>query len=74
MKKFCIALLGMAAITAGAEESPEPAPKDSAPVLPPAETSVLKDHKAALPTITLKQLKPKETISLDEAVDMPSDI
>ena len=73
MKKIFPILLCMAAVAAWAEESPAPTAEKQAPAQPTTPPA-LKDHKTPTPAITLKQLKPKETISLDEAVDMPSDI
>lgn len=72
MKRFWwISLYAMAAL-AWAEEPPEPqAEEEGREVI---EVLTEEDLKRETPQITLKQLTPKETISLDQAVDMPSDI
>lgn len=62
-----------AAALAWAEEPPAPQAEDEEgrEII---EVLTEEDLKQEIPSITLKQLTPKETISLDEAVDMPSDI
>ena len=57
---------------AWAEEPPAPQAEDEDREV--LEVLTEEDLKRETPQITLKQLTPKETISLDQAVDMPSDI
>ena len=66
-----VSLYAMAAL-AWAEEPPAPqAEEEDRQII---EILTEEDLKQKTPQITLKQLTPKETISLDQAVDMPSDI
>ena len=63
-----------AAASAWAEEPPAPQAGEEEEGREIIEILTEEDLKQEIPSITLKQLTPKETISLDEAVDMPSDI
>lgn len=72
MKRFWWVSLYAAATLAWAEEPP--APQAEAEDREVIEVLTEEDLKQETPQITLKQLTPKETISLDQAVDMPSDI
>lgn len=72
MKRFWwVSLYAMAAL-AWAEEPPAPQAEEEDHQI--IEILTEEDLKQKTPQITLKQLTPKETISLDQAVDMPSDI
>ena len=73
MKRLWWAPLYAAAALAWAEEPPAPQAEEEEDrqVL---EILTEEDLKRETPQITLKQLTPKEAISLDQAVDMPSDI
>lgn len=72
MKRLWWVSLYAAAALAWAEEPPAPqAEEESRQVI---EILTEEDLKREAPPITIKQLTPKETISLDQAVDMPSDI
>lgn len=73
MKRLWWVPLYAAATLAWAEEPPAPQAEEEEgrQVL---EVLTEEDLKQETPPITLKQLTPKETISLDQAVDMPSDI
>ena len=72
MKRLWWVSLYAAAALAWAEEPPAPqAEEEDREVI---EVLTEEDLKQKTPQITLKQLTPKETISLDQAVDMPSDI
>lgn len=72
MKRFWWVSLCAAAALAWAEEPPAPQAEDEDREI--IEVLTEEDLKRKIPQITLKQLTPKETISLDQAVDMPSDI
>lgn len=72
MKRFWWVSLCAAAALAWAEEPPAPQAEDEDREV--IEILTEEDLKQEAPKITLKQLTPKETISLDQAVDMPSDI
>lgn len=63
-----------AAALAWAEESAVPPGEEETPDLEVVDVLTEEDLKRDAAPITLKQMMPKETISLDEAVDMPSDI
>ena len=63
-----------AATLAWAEEPPVPQAGEEEEGRQVIEILTEEGLKQETPSITLKQLTPKETISLDEAVDMPSDI
>lgn len=72
MKRFWWVSLYAVAALAWAEEPPAPqAEEEDRQII---EILTEEDLKQKTPQITLKQLTPKETISLDQAVDMPSDI
>ena len=72
MKRLWWVSLYAAAALAWAEEPPAPqAEEEGRQVI---EILTEEDLKQEAPPITIKQLTPKETISLDQAVDMPSDI
>ena len=72
MKRLWWVSLYATAALAWAEEPPAPqAEEEGRQIL---EVLTEEDLKQETPQITLKQLTPKETISLDQAVDMPSDI
>ena len=72
MKRLWGLFLYAAAASTWAEEPPAPqAEEEDRQVI---EILTEEDLKHEAPQITLKQLTPKETISLDQAVDMPSDI
>ena len=72
MKRLWGLLLSAAAGLAWAEEPPAPpAEEEDREVI---EILTEEDLRREIPQITLKQMTPKETISLDQAVDMPSDI
>lgn len=72
MKRLWGLFLYATAALAWAEEPPAPqAEEEDRQVI---EILTEEDLKQEAPQITLKQLTPKETISLDQAVDMPSDI
>lgn len=62
------------AALAWAEEPPVPPTEEEKPGLQVIDILTEEDLKQETSPITLKQMTPKETISLDEAVDMPSDI
>lgn len=62
-----------AAALAWAEEPPVPQAEEGED-RQVIEVLTEEDLGQEAPKITLKQLTPKETISLDDAVDMPSDI
>lgn len=64
--------LSMATALAWAEEPPAPQAEDEDREV--IEVLTEEDLKQETPQVTLKQLTPEETISLDQAVDMPSDI
>jgi len=66
-------LFAVAAL-AWAEEPPAPQAGEDEEDREVIEVLTEEDLKQEIPSITLKQLTPKETISLDEAVDMPRDI
>ena len=72
MKRFWWVSLYATAALAWAEEPPAPQAEDEDREV--IEVLTEEDLKQKTPQITLKQLTPKETISLDQAVDMPSDI
>ncbi|MCY3853233.1 MAG: hypothetical protein OXG03_06655 [Gammaproteobacteria bacterium] len=72
MKRFWWVSLYAATSLAWAEEPPAPQAEDEEREV--IEVLTEEDLKREIPQITLKQLTPKETISLDQAVDMPSDI
>lgn len=72
MKWFWWVSLYAAAALAWAEEPPAPQAEDEDREV--VEILTEEDLKQEIPPITIKQLTPKETISLDQAVDMPSDI
>lgn len=72
MKRLWWVPLYAAATLAWAEEPPVPQAEDEDREI--IEVLTEEDLKRKTPQITLKQLTPKETISLDQAVDMPSDI
>ena len=74
MKRLWWAPLYAAATLAWAEEPPAPQTEEGREDRQILETLTEEDLKQETPSITLKQLTPKETISLDQAVDMPSDI
>lgn len=72
MKRLWWVSLYAATALAWAEEPPAPqAEEEDHQIL---EVLTEENLKPEAPQITLKQLTPKETISLDQAVDMPSDI
>ncbi len=69
--------LGFLAVCAHADEEPKapaeaPAPETEAQVVEVISGAELKRLQDA--PVTLKQLTPKERISLDQAVDLPNDI
>ncbi len=72
MKRLGWLPLSAAAALAWAEEPPVPPVEEEGRQV--IEVLTEEDLKPEAPAITLKQLTPKETISLDQAVDMPSDI
>lgn len=77
MMRLWWASLYAAAALAWAEDPPAPqVEKDEKgrQVLEVLTEENLENLKQENSPITLKQLTPKETISLDQAVDMPSDI
>lgn len=74
MKRLWWASLYAAAALAWAEEPPAPQAEEDEEGRQVLEILTEEDLKQEAPSITLKQLTPKETISLDQAVDMPSDI
>ena len=74
MRRLWLMPLCAAAALAWAEESPAPGAEEGEGGRQVLEVLTEEDLKQETPSITLKQLTPKETISLDEAVDMPSDI
>lgn len=65
---FCAAAL------AAAEEPPAPPTEEGKPDHQVIDVITEEDLEEKTSPITLKQITPQETISLDEAVDMPSDI
>ena len=74
MKRLWWVSLCAAAGLAWAEEPPAPQTEEGEEGRQVLEVLTEEDLKQEIPPITLKQLTPKETISLDQAVDMPSDI
>lgn len=72
MKRLWWVSLYAAAALAWAEEPPAPQTEEEDRQV--IEILTEEDLKPETPPITIKQLTPKETISLDQAVDMPSDI
>ena len=74
MMRFWWTPLCMIAALAWAEEPPAPQAEEEKPDRQVIDVITEEDLKGETSPITLKQLTPRETISLDEAVDMPSDI
>ena len=74
MKRLWLVSLGVAATIAWAEEPPAPAVEEEESGRQIIDVLTEEDLKQETAPITLKQLTPKETISLDQAVDLPSDI
>lgn len=74
MKRLWLAPFCATAMLAWAEEPPVPQIEEESDRQVPDILLTEGDLEPEIPPITLKQLTPKETISLDQAVDMPSDI
>ena len=73
MRRFSLIFLCTAAAPAWAEEpaAPQAEEEEGRQVL---EIPTEEGPERETPPITLRQLTPREAISLDEAVDMPDDI